>query len=275
MPTKYIAFGRAPTPPETLERRLRIHSTAENNPVIPRMADMISNLNRGHTIASIIQQQLNKRSLQPLSVIFANFDALQDIVTNGVNFYEKVQATFHQCEERCKVLEKQGEEFRQLVNTREIVYIAHVASLKVSMRNLDQENHQGEIERLKYDIDNAKGEIGAADNNERSLQRYALLRQASEASKKLNKICYEWENFEKNEAKWRLDYAVTVEGSHKCYEEMGRLREKLGTLHAHGLALLERVQPLRKCTCGEDCAVENYEHRYGRKDEWKMGIEGL
>lgn len=58
----------------------------------------------------------------------------------------------------------------------------------------------------------------------------------------------------------------------KCYEELRKFKEALGKLQAEGLLLLEKVQQLRKCTCGLECIVEDYKHRYERKDEWRMGI---
>jgi hypothetical protein len=228
---------------------------------MPTMTDMTAQLERGQRLVPIIHQQVNRPALQPISVILGKFNVLQNIVIRGLYCLKKFQAILDQSEERRKGMDKQGEGFIQLVNATETAYAAknnRITSLEAFINSLDQEGSTNEHETMQ--------------NEEQSLQRYDLLRQHCETSKELNNICYEWENIEQRELEWRSGYTAAVDENLKCYEELRKLKEGLRKLQAEGLLLLERVQQLRKYTCGLDCIVEDYKHRYARKDEWRMGI---
>lgn len=228
------------------------------------MTDMLAKLERGHALAPIIHAQLDKLYLQPKSLIFSNFNVLQNTVMRALLFHKNLKATYYQSQEHRQNIEERGEGLIQSVKIKEIAYVAkskNITSLKNVLKSLDQED--------------LKDISVVMRKNDRALRRYTLLRQHSEATKDINRICHEWEKLEVTESEWRAECEVAADDNLKCYEELKRFRENLGRVHAAYLALLERIKVLRKCDCEEVCMIENYEHQYERKDEWKMGMDGV
>lgn len=229
-----------------------------------KMTDMVAQLERGHALVPIIHAQLDKPYLQPLSLVFSNFNWFQKTIIRGSLFQNNLQVTHHQNEVRCHEMEKRGKGFIQSVKNDEVAYAAQsdkIASIKIVIKSLDQEDRKDRADT---------GRI-----RERALKRYTLLRRRSEITKEINKICYEWETLETNEAKWRDEYNVAVDENAKFFEEIKWFRENLCEMQVKELALLERIAPLRKCDCEGVCMITDYEHKHDRKDEWKMGVDGL
>ena len=214
------------------------------------IGEFSTQLDQSHSLVVIIRQQLDHPTPQSIGIILGKFELLQDVAIQGFKYLEKLQAAVQQSDARRKYLEVEGEDLAQLIKLKQTAHAAkkhESLSLKASIKHLD--------------------EPGRRDVYEQTLLRYKIQREYRKISRELGRTDFEWKRLERRETSWRSEYDAAVEENRKDHEALESFTENLENLHVEGSALSDDIEPLKRCTCGEECTVKHYDHANESNDE--------